>query len=84
MRSITRVLVGLCALTILAAPVFAEEPGVSSDSGETSATSASGMPTESTADAGGGGDLLPPNAKAGDVMPACIRRRSIRPSRRGS
>jgi len=66
MRSITRVLVGLCALTILAAPVFAEEPGVSSDSGETSATSASGMPTESTADAGGGGDLLPPNAKAGE------------------
>jgi len=59
MGSITRVLASLFALVILALPVFAEESGPSSDSGEASATSESGTPSESTADAGGGGDLLP-------------------------
>ena len=67
MRSITRVLASLFALAILAPPVFAEESDPSSDSGRgASTTSEAGMPSESTAGTGGaGGDLLPPNGKAG-------------------
>ncbi len=57
---------GLCTLAILAPPVFAEESGLSSDSGEAGITSGSGTPGESTPGGGRGGDLLPPNAKAGE------------------
>lgn len=66
MRSLTGVLAGLVALTILVPPVFADESGTPSESGETSATSESGVLSEPTAGSGGGGDILPPNAKAGE------------------